>query len=287
MTWLTELLQRPPVTWWDVLDIMIVSIMVYEVLKLIRGTHAVQMAVGIALLVGLFYLSRGLQLETLNWLIRNIVGYVVFAAIVLMQADIRRALVHIGRAPFFRLFRRLDRTRSDDDTIEELVVAATTLAAKRTGAIIVIERSIGLRNYIESGIPARCATDLRSAGQHLPADLAAARRRGDRAGRSRRGRGLLSAVDDQSAPEPRAGIAPSRRDRRDRGERRRGHRRVGGDRVSSRSSWTATSSGASSPTELRQRLAALHPPHGATRPSAADRLFLAQLMAYFPFAISG
>ena len=162
MTWLTELLQRPPVTFWDVIDIMLVSVIVYEVLKLIRGTHAVQMAIGIAFLVGLFYVSRGVRLETLNWLIRNVVGYIVFAAIVLMQADIRRALVHIGRAPFFQLFRRLDRPRSDDDTIQELVVAATTLATKRTGALIVIERSIGLRNYIESGIPldARLTYDL-------------------------------------------------------------------------------------------------------------------------------
>jgi diadenylate cyclase len=72
---------------------------------------------------------------------------------VLMQADIRRALVHIGRAPLFRVFRHLDRPMSDDDTVQELVVAATTLAARRTGALIVIERSIGLRNYIESGIP--------------------------------------------------------------------------------------------------------------------------------------
>jgi diadenylate cyclase len=150
MIWLTELLKRPPVTWWDVLDIMIVSVLVYELLKLIRGTRAVQMAVAIALIAGLFYFSRGYQLETLNWLIRNIVGYVVFAAIVLMQADIRRALVHIGRAPFFK---RFEHGQSDDDTIEELMVAVTTLASKRTGAIIVLERSIGLRNYIESGIP--------------------------------------------------------------------------------------------------------------------------------------
>lgn len=159
MSFLTELLQRPPVTWWDVLDIAIVSILIYELLKLIRGTRAVQMAVGIAFVVGLFYVSRGFQLETVNWLIRNIVGYVVFAAIVLLQADIRRALVHLGRG---RLFRRLNRKVSDDDTIEELVVAATSLSAKRTGAIIVIERSIGLRNYIESGIPldARLTYDL-------------------------------------------------------------------------------------------------------------------------------
>jgi diadenylate cyclase len=150
MGFLNELLQRPPITWWDVLDIVIVSILVYELLKLIRGTRAVQMAVGIAAIVGLFYLSTGLQLETLNWLIRNIVGYVVFAAIVLLQADIRRALVHLGRG---RLFRRFDRTIADEDTVEELVVAATTLSSRKTGAIIVIERAIGLRNYIESGIP--------------------------------------------------------------------------------------------------------------------------------------
>jgi len=153
MTWFTELLQRPPVTFWDVVDIMIVSIVVYEVLKLIRGTHAVQMGIGIASLVGLFYVSRGLQLETLNWLIRNVVGYVVFAAIVLMQSDIRRALVLIGRAPYFRIFRQLDRQVPDADRIEELVGAAAALAAKRTGALMVIERSIGVRNYIESGIP--------------------------------------------------------------------------------------------------------------------------------------
>lgn len=159
MSWLSDLLQRPPVTWWDLVDIAIVSVVVYELLKLIRGTRAVQMAIGIALVAGLFYASLGLQLETLNWLIRNIVGYVVFAAIVLLQTDIRRALVHLGRAP---LFRRFERAASDDDTIEELVVAATTLASRRIGAIIVMERRIGLRNFIESGIPldARLTYDL-------------------------------------------------------------------------------------------------------------------------------
>jgi diadenylate cyclase len=149
MDFLTELFRRPAITWWDLLDIVIVSILVYELLKLIRGTRAVQLAIGIAAIVGLFYLSQGLQLETLNWLIRNIIGYVVFAAIVLLQADIRRALVHLGRG---RLFRRLEGKNTDDETVEELVVATTTLSAKKTGAIIVIERAIGLRNYIESGI---------------------------------------------------------------------------------------------------------------------------------------
>lgn len=159
MSWLTELLQRPPITWWDLLDIAIVSIVVYELLKLIRGTRGVQLAIGAAVIAGLFYMSLGLQLETLNWLIRNFVGYAVFAAIVLLQADIRRALVHLGQAP---LFRRFDRSVSDDDTIEELVVATGTLSSRRIGAIIVIERGIGLRNFIESGIPldARLTYDL-------------------------------------------------------------------------------------------------------------------------------
>jgi uncharacterized protein (TIGR00159 family) len=85
-----------------------------------------------------------------NWLIRNLVGYVVFAAIVLFQSDIRRALAHFGRAPFFRYF---ERATSTDETLEELVVAVTTLSARRIGAIVVIERQIGLRNYIEGGIP--------------------------------------------------------------------------------------------------------------------------------------
>jgi diadenylate cyclase len=136
--------------WWDVLDVLIVSIVIYEVLKLVRGTRAAQMGVGAALLVLLFYLSRWGHLETVNWLIRNMVGYLVFAVIVLFQADIRRALAHFGRTPFGRYFARTQRT---DETIEEIVVAAGMLASQRVGGIIAIERSIGLRNYIEGGIP--------------------------------------------------------------------------------------------------------------------------------------
>jgi diadenylate cyclase len=109
------------------------------------------MALGSLLLVLLFFFSRWAPLQTVNWAIRNIIGYVVFAAIVLFQSDIRRALAHFGRAPVFRYFKK--RNAPVDDVIEELVVAATLLAEKRLGAIIAIERAIGLRNYIESGIP--------------------------------------------------------------------------------------------------------------------------------------
>jgi diadenylate cyclase len=138
------------VGWWDLLDIAIVSILIYEFLKLIRGTRAVQMAVGSLLVIGLFYVSRLAPLQTLNWMIRNILLYVAFAAIVIFQSDIRRALAHLGQAPFFRYFNRQE---AADETIEEMVVAATTLSMQKIGAIMAVEREIGLRNYIESGIP--------------------------------------------------------------------------------------------------------------------------------------
>ena len=141
---------RPPVGWWDLLDIAIVSILIYEFLKLIRGTRAVQMAAGSLLIVVLFYISRLAPLQTLNWMIRNVLVYVAFAAIVIFQSDIRRALAHFGRAGFFRYFNRQEAV---DETIEEVVVAAGMLASQKIGAIIAIEREIGLRNYIESGIP--------------------------------------------------------------------------------------------------------------------------------------
>ena len=150
MDWLSDLFYRPSVSWWDLLDIALVSVLVYELLVLIRGTRAVQMALGASFLIALFFISRSLELETVNWVIRNLATYVVFGIIVLFQSDIRRALAHFGRAPFFRYF---ERVASTDETLEELVVAATTLSSRRVGALIVIERQIGLRNYIEGGIP--------------------------------------------------------------------------------------------------------------------------------------
>jgi diadenylate cyclase len=159
VNWLDGLFARPPIGWRDVLDIAIVTVLIYEVLKLIRGTRAAQMVAGAGLMVGLLFLSQAAHLETVNWIIRNAVGYVVFAAIVLFQSDIRRALAHFGRAPFFRL---LAKGHAAEEALEEIVVAAGMLSKDRVGAIIAIEREIGLRNYIEGGIPldAKVSYDL-------------------------------------------------------------------------------------------------------------------------------
>ncbi len=148
--YLQSVLRRPPIGWWDVLDILIVSLLIYEFLKLIRGTRAVQMATGAFLIVGMFYISRLAPLQTVNWMIRNMLAFIAFAAIVIFQSDIRRALAHLGQARFFRY---LMREQAVDETIEELVVASTMLASRKIGAIVAVEREIGLRNYIESGIP--------------------------------------------------------------------------------------------------------------------------------------
>jgi diadenylate cyclase len=156
---LASLLNRPQVSAWDVIDILIVSLLIYEALKLIRGTRAMQMAIGSLLVLLLLYISQAFPLRTVGWLIRNLLAYVVFAAIVLFQSDIRRALSHLGRAPFFRALGRSERTA---ETMEEVITAAGMLAKARVGAIIAFEREIGLRNYVESGIPvdARVSYDL-------------------------------------------------------------------------------------------------------------------------------
>lgn len=150
MAQLTALFDRSAMTWWDVLDILIVSVLIYEGLKLIRGTRAMQMATGSLFVLVLFYVSQLFPLQTVAWLIRSVLVYVVFAAIVLFQSDIRRALSQFGSAPFFRYFGRAERAA---ETIEEIIAAAGMLSKAKVGAIIVVEREIGLRNYVESGIP--------------------------------------------------------------------------------------------------------------------------------------
>ena len=140
-----------PFGWRDAVDIAVVAFLIYQVLRLMRQTRAVQIALGGAILIGLYYYgSQVAALRTANWIVRDTLGYIVFVAIVLFQSDIRRALSNVGRARFLR---HLSRPATDEETIDEVVTAAGALARRRIGAIIVIERDIGLRNYIESGIP--------------------------------------------------------------------------------------------------------------------------------------
>ena len=135
-------------SWLDVVDILIVAFIVYQLLQFIRGTHAVQMALGGLVLVILYWASQWFNLETVNWLLRTFLPYVVFGIIVVFQTEIRKVLAHLGKTPLLGAFA----TTRTEEVIDEIVLAATTLAAQRTGAILVIEREMGLRSYIETGI---------------------------------------------------------------------------------------------------------------------------------------
>ncbi len=143
-----DFLSIPHLSWNAALDILIVAVIIYEILVFIKGTRAVQMAVGLALIIGFFYLSRWVQLETVTWMLTNILPYFVFAIIVIFQHEIRRALARFGQAPLFAGFSSINR----NEFYDEIILAVTSLASNQTGALIVIERDIGLKTYIESGI---------------------------------------------------------------------------------------------------------------------------------------
>ena len=145
---LTALFATTEMRWWDVVDILIVAFLVYELLQFLRGTHAVQIALGGLVLVVLYWASILFNLQTVNWLLRTFLPFLVFGIIVIFQAEIRKGLAHLGKAPFFGGAAR----RRQEEIVDEVVLAATSLAGQRTGAIVVLEREMGLRSYIETGI---------------------------------------------------------------------------------------------------------------------------------------
>ena len=145
---LLDFLRATDFAWNDVVDILLVAFIIYQLLQFIRGTHAVQMSLGACVLVILYWASKWGDLETVNWLLRTFLPYVVFGVIVVFQSEIRKVLAHLGRTPFLGR----SATRGREDVLDELVLAATTLSKERTGAILVIEREMGLRSYIETGI---------------------------------------------------------------------------------------------------------------------------------------
>jgi diadenylate cyclase len=143
-----DFLRATEFSWLDIVDILIVAVIIYQLLQFIRGTHAVQMALGGLVLVTLYWTSKWADLETVNWLLRTFMPYVVFGIIVVFQSEIRKVLAHLGKAPFPGAFS----ARKTEELIDEMILASTKLASQRTGAIMVLEREMGLRSYIETGI---------------------------------------------------------------------------------------------------------------------------------------
>jgi diadenylate cyclase len=131
---------------YDLLDIVLVFIIVYRLLLLIRGTRAVQVLTGLGIMAGGFFLSDRLSLFVLNYLLRQIFDYLFLIVIILFQDEIRRVLATIGRNPFIGSPAARSRI---SHSLDEIVKASRLLAAKRTGALVVLERQHGLKNYTE------------------------------------------------------------------------------------------------------------------------------------------
>jgi len=142
---------------WIALDILLVALLIYQLLVMIRGTRAVPMLLGLTVLGVIFYFARIGELTTLNWVVSRVLPYVVFALIVVFQSEIRHVLADFGRRLTF-----LSGSSTQGDSYDDIVLAANLFSQHQTGALIVIEREIGLRTHIESGVPldARLSYDL-------------------------------------------------------------------------------------------------------------------------------
>ena len=143
---LSDLIQL--VTWRDLLDIALVALVIYYLLLLIRGTRAVQMLLGILFVAAAYGIADFFGLKTLRDILAAFILVLPIAIIVLFQQEIRHALASFGRNPLWGIGTH----RKVESTINEVVLAATTLAERRIGALIVVQRLEGLRNYIENGV---------------------------------------------------------------------------------------------------------------------------------------
>lgn len=132
----------------DTLDILVVSLGIYWLLLLLKGTRAIQILLGLLALLALRLVSDLFDLVTLSWILENFLASAVLIIIVLFQADIRRVLARVGRGVFPRISER-----QESQILEEVVRAGQSLAEKRVGALIVLERDSGLDDLVEAGTP--------------------------------------------------------------------------------------------------------------------------------------
>lgn len=135
--------------WQDVVDILLVALVIYRIFVLIKGTRALQMLVGMAVVVAAFVASQVFEFFTLNWILSAFLSSIILVVVVLFQNEIRRALVHVGVNPFLSA---KEGSADGGQVVEELMKAAVSLANKKIGALIVLQRETDLRDYVEDGL---------------------------------------------------------------------------------------------------------------------------------------
>jgi diadenylate cyclase len=133
--------------WLDILDIFIVTLIFYKIFRLIQGTRAQQMFLGLLVLILLSSLADSLQLNALGWIVNTFRTALVVLFIILFESELRRAFTLLGRNKLFRLFMK------NESQVErqEIVEAVRIMSEKRIGALVVIQQEVGLKNYIETG----------------------------------------------------------------------------------------------------------------------------------------
>ncbi len=142
--------------WQDVLDIFVVAFVIHQLISIIRGTRSVQMLLGIMVLTIVYFMASILDLATLMWLMKTFLSSIFIIIIIVFQQDIRRALTQVGKSPFQK---NLDIVEKDLDEINNAIFY---LSKRRIGALIIIERDTGLRDFVESGfdLDARLSKEL-------------------------------------------------------------------------------------------------------------------------------
>jgi len=135
------------IRWQDIVDIILMSIILYRLLLIIKGTKAAHMLMGLGVLLLASLLSRHFELYTVDWLIQSFWAQIVIAIIILFQPEIRRALAQMGATQLFQTLTSAEELKS----LDEIVRATIALANKKTGALIAIERDTSLRDFVEIG----------------------------------------------------------------------------------------------------------------------------------------
>ncbi|MCF8032164.1 MAG: diadenylate cyclase CdaA [Desulfarculaceae bacterium] len=133
--------------WLDLVDIGVVAFVIYKVILLVKGTRAMQMLAGLGVVLLTMVLARQLHLVTIHWIIQSFLASLILVIIILFQSDIRKALARMGRGPMLA-----GSHEAQAATLEEVARSAVTLASRMTGALIVLERRIGLADYVDTGV---------------------------------------------------------------------------------------------------------------------------------------
>jgi diadenylate cyclase len=144
--------------WQDALDIILVSVILYKMIMMVRGTIAARMLAGVAVLLFILFIANTMQLYTIGWIIHSFWTQVVIAIIILFQPEIRKALAQMGESSFLQGFTSAEELKC----LDEIVKASMALSSRKIGGLIVIEREVSLKEYVEIGtqLDAKTSRDL-------------------------------------------------------------------------------------------------------------------------------